>query len=67
MERQPRPITIFGLEVLEQTGEQDFLLRIGCSKGTYIRTLCHDIGAALGCGGKMCIRDRPWTTRPGCC
>ena len=31
----------------------DFLLRVACSKGTYIRTLCHDIGAALGCGGVM--------------
>ena len=58
VERQPRPITIFGLEVLEQTGEQDFLLRIRCSKGTYIRTLCHDIGAALGCGGTMATLRR---------
>ena len=58
VERQPRPITIFGLEVLEQTGEQDFLLRIGCSKRTYIRTLCHDIGAALGCGGTMATLRR---------
>ena len=58
MDRQPRPGTIFGLEVLEQTGEHDFLLRIGCSKGTYIRTLCHDIGAALGCGGIMATLRR---------
>ena len=58
VERQPRPITIFGLEVLEQTGAQDFLLRIQCSKGTYIRTLCHDIGAALGCGGTMATLRR---------
>ena len=58
VERQPRPITIFGLEVLEQTGEQDYLLRIRCSKGTYIRTLCHDIGAALGCGGIMATLRR---------
>lgn len=58
VERPPRPITIFGLEVLEQTGEQDFLLRIGCSKGTYIRTLCHDIGQALGCGGTMATLRR---------
>jgi len=33
--------------------EGDYSLRIVCSKGTYIRTLCHDIGAALGCGGAM--------------
>ena len=58
VERQPRPITIFGLEVLEQTGAQDFLLRIRCSKGTYIRTLCHDIGAALGFGGTMATLRR---------
>ena len=31
----------------------EFTLRIACSKGTYIRTLCHDIGAALGCGGTL--------------
>ena len=31
----------------------DYVLRVRCSKGTYIRTLCHDIGAALGCGGVM--------------
>ena len=31
----------------------DYALRVRCSKGTYIRTLCHDIGAALGCGGVM--------------
>lgn len=51
--RDPRPVTIHGLEVLEQTGESEYLLRIRCSKGTYVRTLCHDIGEALGCGGCM--------------
>ena len=34
-------------------GNSEFILRIVCSKGTYIRTLCHDIGAALGCGAVM--------------
>ena len=53
VERKSRAVTIYELEVLEQTGEQDYLLRILCSKGTYVRTLCHDIGAALGCGGCM--------------
>ena len=52
MERKPREITVFELELLEGGG-RDFLLRIRCSKGTYVRTLCHDIGAALGCGGCM--------------
>ena len=50
VERKPRNITIEALELLEQNGN-DYLLRVRCSKGTYIRTLCHDIGAALGCGG----------------
>ncbi len=53
VERQPRPVTIHALEVLGQSGEGDYLLRVLCSKGTYVRTLCHDIGAALGCGGCM--------------
>lgn len=51
--RDPRHITIHALELLEQTGERDYLLRVRCSKGTYVRTLCHDIGRALGCGGCM--------------
>ena len=53
MERKPRSITIFELELLEQVNETDYLLRCRCSKGTYLRTLCHDIGQALGCGGAM--------------
>lgn len=53
VERSPRPITIYELELLEQTGPTEFTLRCLCSKGTYIRTLCHDIGQALGCGGCM--------------
>ena len=53
VERPPRPVTIHALEVLEQTGEAEYLLRVRCSKGTYVRTLCHDIGQALGCGGCM--------------
>lgn len=51
--RQPRPVTIYELDLLEQTGETDYLLRCVCSKGTYLRTLCHDLGQALGCGGAM--------------
>ena len=53
VERKSREITIYELELLEQTGEDEYLLRILCSKGTYVRTLCHDIGQALGCGGCM--------------
>ncbi len=53
VERKPRPVTIRALEVLENSGEGEFALRVVCSKGTYIRALCHDIGQALGCGGCM--------------
>ena len=52
VERQPRPITIHQLTLLETT-ENTLRLRVKCSKGTYIRTLCKDIGEALGCGGCM--------------
>ena len=52
VERKPRPITIHELTLLE-TGENTLRLRVRCSKGTYIRTLCKDIGEALGCGGCM--------------
>ena len=52
VERQPRPITIYELQLLER-GENTLRLRVRCSKGTYIRTLCKDIGEALGCGGCM--------------
>ena len=50
--RKPREIEIFRLECLEFAGNTARLL-VHCSKGTYIRTLCKDIGAALGCGGCM--------------
>ena len=52
VERQPRSITIHELELLEFTGNEA-RLRVRCSKGTYIRTLCKDIGEALGCGACM--------------
>ena len=57
VERQPRPITIFELECLEFCGDTA-RLRVRCSKGTYIRTLCKDIGEALGCGGCMAALRR---------
>ena len=52
VERQPRPITIYKLECLGFDGVTAKLL-VHCSKGTYIRTLCKDIGESLGCGGCM--------------
>jgi len=50
--RPARDIHISAIELLNGGGNE-FELRIVCSKGTYIRTLCHDIGASLGCGGTM--------------
>ena len=52
VERQPRQITIHELTCLEFSGETA-RLRVRCSKGTYMRTLCKDIGLSLGCGGCM--------------
>ena len=57
VERQPREITIFELECLDFSGDTA-RLRVRCSKGTYIRTLCKDIGEALGCGGCMAALRR---------
>lgn len=57
VDRPARPVTVYELEYLRQEG-QDHILRICCSKGTYIRTLCHDLGQALGCGGCMAALRR---------
>ena len=57
VERQPREIEIFQLDLLEFGGDTA-RLRVRCSKGTYIRTLCKDIGEALGCGGCMAALRR---------
>lgn len=53
VERPARPVRIKSLELAEQQGRGLYTIRVRCSKGTYIRTLCHDIGQALGCGGCM--------------
>lgn len=52
VERKPRKITIYSCELLEFDGI-NFKIRVKCSKGTYIRSLCHDIGRVLGCGAAM--------------
>lgn len=52
VERKPRNITIFELAVEDGSGS-DWDLCVRCSKGAYVRTLCHDIGQSLGCGGCM--------------
>ena len=57
VERQPREIEIFQLECLA-FDRDTARLRVHCSKGTYIRTLCKDIGQALGCGGCMAALRR---------
>ena len=57
VERQPRPITIHELTLLSMEAD-GIHLRVRCSKGTYIRTLCKDIGEALGCGGCMAALRR---------
>ena len=61
VERTPRPVTVYSIDYLERCGA-DHMLRIRCSKGTYIRTLCHDLGEHLGCGGCMAALRR---TRSG--
>lgn len=54
VERKPRRITIYELEILDVALEkQQFRMRVACSKGTYIRTLCQDMGEALGCYAHM--------------
>ncbi len=49
----PRLARIDAIELLEQTAPDAFLLRVLCGKGVYIRTLCHDLGAALSCPAHM--------------
>lgn len=53
VERKPRPVTIYRLECTGESEDGDFELEVECSKGTYIRTLCDDIGRELGCGACM--------------
>ncbi len=56
VERSPRRVTIYQLKVLDTLLDKEkYIIRydVTCSKGTYIRTLCHDIGRHLGCGASM--------------
>lgn len=52
VERKPRAVTIYSLDLLEFESPR-LTLRVRCSKGTYIRSLAMDIGAALGCGAHL--------------
>lgn len=58
VERQARRVEIFGIEVCATEDERVWSLDVRCSSGTYIRTLCADIGARLGCGGAMAALER---------
>lgn len=57
IDRQAREITVYSIEAKKLT-DTDYYLDIRCSKGTYIRTLCSDIGRMLGCGGAMATLQR---------
>lgn len=52
IEREARPVTVYSIKA-QKINEREYFLDVVCSKGTYIRTLCADIGAALGVGGAM--------------
>ena len=54
VERPGREVEIYHLNLLEYK-PPDISLEVSCSKGTYIRTLCHDVGKILGCGA--CLKD----------
>ena len=56
-----RPVKIQDIVLLSQTADHGFLLRVTCGKGTYIRTLCHDIGQRLGCPAHMRLLIREKT------
>lgn len=64
IERKARPVKILDIQILE-IDLPKVRMEVSCSKGTYIRTLCHDIGEKLGCGGCMesLIRTRVSTFR----
>ena len=58
---EPRPTQVYDIELLHALADGGFMLRIRCGRGTYIRTLCHDIGQALGCGAHMGLLLRTQT------
>ncbi|MGI6239702.1 MAG: tRNA pseudouridine(55) synthase TruB [Christensenellales bacterium] len=58
IEVAPRKCRVDAIELIEEMGGDSYRLRVVCGKGVYIRTLCHDIGAQLGCGGHMAALTR---------
>ena len=63
VETEPRPTDIFGIELLDELGPDSARIRVRCGGGTYIRTLCHDIGQRTGHPAHMRLLIR---TRSGC-
>lgn len=57
VERKARPVTIHYIEIMDMQ-LPELTIKVGCSKGTYIRTLCHDLGERLGCGAAMATLER---------
>ncbi|MBD5498629.1 MAG: tRNA pseudouridine(55) synthase TruB [Lachnospiraceae bacterium] len=62
VERKARSVSLYNIEILSMQ-LPEVSIRVACSKGTYIRTLCHDIGEKLGCGAAMLSLKR---TKSGC-
>ena len=58
VEREPRPVNVHALTLLDWPGHDTLVLDVHCSKGTYVRTLAEDIGAALGCGAHLAALRR---------
>lgn len=58
IEVEARKCRVDDVQLLDQTGENKYRIRVDCGKGVYIRTLCHDIGRALGCGAHMASLER---------
>ena len=61
VERRPRSIEVYSIELVDYFSPDRAIIQVECSKGTYIRTLCHDIGARAGCGAVMSCLVRLYT------
>ena len=60
VERAPREVTVFSIELLNRDSNTDFTFSVRCSKGTYVRSLCDDIGKALGTGAVLTALRRTY-------